>query len=166
VRREVHCRDPEATLEVGDALGRAARPGTVFALYGPLGAGKTLLTKGIARGLGVPRWRYVTSPTFALHNVYQGRLRLHHVDLYRLGAEAELEHLGLEEALYGFDACVIEWPDILREELPAERVCVRFLRVEGEERILEIEAIGEVADAVLRELEASPGDTAGREESA
>jgi len=125
-----------------------------------------LLTKGIARGLGVPRWQYVTSPTFALHNVYQGRLRLHHVDLYRLGSAAELEHLGLEEALYGFDACVIEWPDLLLEDLPEEPVLVRFLRGAGEERILEIEAAGESEGEIARELEAFLRDSAAeREES-
>jgi tRNA threonylcarbamoyladenosine biosynthesis protein TsaE len=166
VRQKVLCRDPQATLRVGDALGRAARPGVVIALQGPLGAGKTLLTKGIARGLGVAQWRYVTSPTFAIHNVYQGRLRLHHVDLYRLGAEAELEHLGLEEALYGSDACVIEWPEFLLEDLPADRVRVRILLGSGDERSLEIEATGELGGAVLRELRISLGDDALREESA
>ncbi|MBE0618203.1 MAG: tRNA (adenosine(37)-N6)-threonylcarbamoyltransferase complex ATPase subunit type 1 TsaE, partial [Proteobacteria bacterium] len=84
MRRSFACPDPEDTLTVGEAIGRAAGPGLVVALQGPLGAGKTLLTKGIARGLGVAQWRYVTSPTFAIHNVYQGRwLRLHHLDLYR-----------------------------------------------------------------------------------
>jgi len=166
VRREIACRDPEATLRVGDALGRAAQSGTVIALQGPLGAGKTLLTKGIARGLEVPRWRYVTSPTFAIHNVYQGRLRLHHLDLYRLGTEAELEHLGLEEALYGSDACVIEWPEILLEDLPADHIRVRFLWGAGDERILEIEATGPLAETVMQTLNVALGDEAAREELA
>lgn len=166
MRRRIVCRDPEASLRVGHALGRAARPGTVIALEGPLGAGKTLLTKGIARGLEVPRWEYVTSPTFAIHNVYRGRLRLHHLDLYRLGDAAELEHLGLEEALYGSDACVIEWPEILLEDLPADRVRVRFLWGAGDERILDIEATGQLAEAVTQALSVALGDEAGREESA
>ena len=84
MKHTLACRSPGETLAVGETLGRAARPGQVFALQGDLGTGKTLLTKGIAKGLGVPEWRYVTSPTFAMHNIYEGRLRLHHVDLYRL----------------------------------------------------------------------------------
>lgn len=156
---------------MGEAIGAVARPGLVVALQGPLGAGKTVLTKGIARGLGVARWRYVTSPTFALHNVYQGRsLRLHHLDLYRLGGPAELEHLGLEEALHGRDACVIEWPDILLGELPEERVLVRFRWGVSGERVLDVEAGGPIGEALAGALESvlhSIGqDSGAREESA
>lgn len=168
MRREIPSRCPEDTLAVGEAIGAAARPGLVVALQGPLGAGKTVLTKGIARGLGVPRWRYVTSPTFALHNVYQGRsLRLHHLDLYRLGGAAELEHLGLEEALHGRDACVIEWPDILFGELPEDRVLVRFRWGMSGERVLEVEAGGTTGEALAGALEAvlhSIGQDSGERE--
>lgn len=166
MKREVHCPSPEFTLAVGDAIGRAASPGLVVALHGPLGAGKTLLTKGIARGLGVRQWQYVTSPTFAIHNVYQGRrLRLHHLDLYRLSDAADLEQLGLEEALHGPDACVIEWPDILLQDLPEQRVSVRFHRGGTGERILEIEAEGLAGQALSAALEAVAQDSGAREES-
>jgi tRNA A37 threonylcarbamoyladenosine biosynthesis protein TsaE len=88
------------------------------------------------------------------------------LDLYRLGSEAELEHLGLEEALYGFDACVIEWPEIFLEDLPADHVRVRFLWGAGDERILEVEATGALAEGVAQELRVALGEEASREESA
>lgn len=153
---EAVCRGPDDTLALGDVIGRFARPGLLVTLQGPLGAGKTVLTKGIARGLGVPAWRYVTSPTFALHNIYRGRLRLHHVDLYRLAEPAEFEGLGLEDALHGGDVCVIEWPDLFFEELPPERVSVRFRWGAGGERIVTVEARGELARALADEAGAVP----------
>ena len=80
---ELRTDAPEQTHELGRALGAAAEPGTVLALAGPLGAGKTLLAKGVAAGLGVVG--VVNSPTFVLMNEHDGRLRLFHVDAYRLG---------------------------------------------------------------------------------
>ncbi len=158
---EVICRTPEDTLAVGDVIGRLATPGLLVTLQGPLGAGKTVLAKGIARGLGVPEWRYVTSPTFALHNVYRGRLRLHHVDLYRLAGPAEMEGLGLEDVLHGEDVCVIEWPDIFFEELPPERVSVRFRWGAAGERVLVLAARGEMARALVSEAGAVPSVSEG-----
>ena len=85
-------------------------------LTGPLGAGKTCLTQGIARGLGVEG--YVRSPTFVLMTRHHGRLTLHHVDLYRInGAEAAWE-LGLDEQLSGGGVCVVEWADRAAELFP------------------------------------------------
>jgi tRNA threonylcarbamoyladenosine biosynthesis protein TsaE len=142
VKRTLTCRSPEETLAVGEVLGSAAGPRHLLALQGDLGTGKTLLTKGIAKGLGVAGWRYVTSPTFAIHNVYEGRLRLHHVDLYRLAEGDELEALGLDEALGGPDVCVIEWPNFFLEVLPADRTEIRFRWKGAAERELEIESKG------------------------
>lgn len=162
---EISCRDPECTLAVGEAIGRAARPGLVVGLQGPLGAGKTVFTKGIAKGLGVREWRYVTSPTFAIHNVYRGRLRLHHLDLYRLSDSGELENLGLDDCLYGFDVCVIEWPDLFHGDLPSDRILVFFRWGSSGDRILTMESSGAASDAVLDEIEKS-GKVAGFREEA
>lgn len=160
------CAEPEDTLTAGEAVGRAARPGLVVALQGPLGAGKTVFTKGLARGLGVPAWRYVTSPTFALHNVYQGRLRLHHLDLYRLADAGEFEHLGLEDALYGSDVCVIEWPDCFLDDLPSDRLLIRFEWGKHGERLLETVVAGAVSERVWREVAEAVRATKAREERA
>ncbi len=157
------CGSPEDTLALGESVGRAARPGLVLALCGPLGAGKTLFTKGVAKGLGVPSWCYVTSPTFAIHNVYEGRLTLHHLDLYRL-ERGGLEDLGMEEVLYGSGVCVIEWPDEFLQELPSDRLTIHFLWGEGDSRLLEFEAAGESSEDLCRELAAASPPDEAREE--
>lgn len=164
---EVPSAGADDTLAAGEALGRLARPGLVVLLQGPLGAGKTVFAKGVARGLGVPGWRYVTSPTFALHNVYEGRLRLHHLDLYRLSGAAELEGLGAEEALYGSGVCVLEWPDLFFEDLPPDRLIVRF-RWTGPEggRSLVFESEGPGSGALGRDLCRALAGPRSSEESA
>ncbi len=99
----------DETLETGVILGQSLKRGDVVALYGGLGAGKTVLAKGIAKGLGIQE--DVTSPTFTLLRQYQGRLALCHFDLYRIEDEQELEHIGFYDYLGGDNACVIEWPE-------------------------------------------------------
>jgi len=148
---------------LGESLGHAARPGLTLLLQGPLGAGKTLLTKGVARGLGVPGWRYVTSPTFAIHNIYEGRLVLHHLDLYRLGDAGELEGTGLEEILYGRDICVVEWPDSFLEELPPDRLWVRIAWDDTGARVLRLQGEGAVALAALETARSEFGGSVMRE---
>jgi tRNA threonylcarbamoyladenosine biosynthesis protein TsaE len=115
------------TEDLGEKLGRACTGGEIIALVGPLGAGKTCLTRGFARGLGIPEGS-ATSPTFALIHEYRGRLPLVHVDLYRLDAEAA-SHLGLEEYLESSAVTVIEWADKLPAQLPRDH-----LRIELEHR--------------------------------
>lgn len=99
-----------ATRRVGEIIGDAAEPGDVYLLTGPLGAGKTCLTQGIARGLGVAG--YARSPTFVLATRYRGRLTLHHADLYRIDHPAEAWDLGLEDIIAaGEDILIVEWAD-------------------------------------------------------
>lgn len=84
-------------------------PGSVVALEGPLGAGKTTLVKGIAEALEIAE--PITSPTFTIVSEYLGRFPLYHIDLYRVGSSEELELLGLEELIYGAGVSVVEWSD-------------------------------------------------------
>ena len=101
---------PEATQALGETWGRAATSGLVIGLSGDLGAGKTQLTKGIARGLGITT--RVHSPTFALVNQYEnGRLPLFHVDLYRLETAEQIIAAGLEEYFHPVGVSVIEWAE-------------------------------------------------------
>jgi tRNA threonylcarbamoyladenosine biosynthesis protein TsaE len=101
---------PAETESLGETFGRAARHGSVFALTGELGAGKTQLVKGLARGLGITA--RVHSPTFTLVNEYAGgRLKLFHLDLYRLESRAQIMSAGLEEFLQPDGVAVIEWAE-------------------------------------------------------
>lgn len=139
------------SLEFGRVLGERLEPGDVLALWGELGAGKTLLAGGIARGLGVPPGIPVASPTFTLINEYEARLRLYHLDLYRLGDPDELETLPWREALFGGGVAVIEWPERMGSLLPEERwdICIA---VTGEDsRTFTIRALGERNRARLDE---------------
>jgi tRNA threonylcarbamoyladenosine biosynthesis protein TsaE len=111
---------PEQTRAFGRALGSAAVPGSLVALRGPLGAGKTQLAKGIAEGLGVPT--VVNSPTFVLMNEHVGRLRLYHVDAYRLSDPEEALAAGLLDDRELEGVTVIEWADRLEGWLPLDRL--------------------------------------------
>lgn len=133
----------ESSLELGRRIGEILEPGDVLALWGELGAGKTLLTRGIARGLSIPPEIPITSPTFTFINEYEGRLHLYHLDLYRLGDPDELETLPWREALFGTGAAVIEWPERLGGELPRERFDIRISITGDESRTIAIEAKGE-----------------------
>jgi tRNA threonylcarbamoyladenosine biosynthesis protein TsaE len=111
---------PDHTRAIGRKIGQAAREGTVVALTGPLGAGKTQLAKGIADGLEVRS--VVNSPTFILMNEHVGRLRLFHVDAYRLSDPEEAVAAGLLDDRQARGVTVIEWADRLDGWLPAERL--------------------------------------------
>ena len=130
---------PEETRQVGKLLGQRAQPGDVFLLTGPLGAGKTCLTQGLAWGLGVEG--YARSPTFVIVTQYRGRLTLHHMDLFRIGSAEEAWDLGLEEYLSGDGVCVVEWADRFPDVFPPESTWIALEYGAGEsDRLLTIEA--------------------------
>ncbi|MCA1570440.1 MAG: tRNA (adenosine(37)-N6)-threonylcarbamoyltransferase complex ATPase subunit type 1 TsaE [Chloroflexi bacterium] len=117
-------RDTDETRELGRRIGEAAVPGTVLALIGELGAGKTLLTKGVAAGLGVGG--VVNSPTFILMNEHAGRLPLYHIDAYRLDEAEDASAAGLLDERQADGVTVVEWADRLRGVLPSERLEIRL----------------------------------------
>jgi tRNA threonylcarbamoyladenosine biosynthesis protein TsaE len=113
------------TAAFGRELAAAATPGTVIALIGDLGTGKTTLTKAIAEGLGVTE--IVTSPTFAVIKEYaSGRMPLYHFDVYRLGGAEDMYALGFEEYFYGNGLTVVEWADRIEELLPKNAIIIRL----------------------------------------
>jgi tRNA threonylcarbamoyladenosine biosynthesis protein TsaE len=119
------------------ALGELVADGDAIALRGHLGAGKTLLVQGLARGLGVPPTLRVTSPTFTLLNQYRGgRLLLFHADLYRIEAESELREIGIDEALGAGGVIAVEWADRF-SVLPADRLEVSLEVTHDDERALD-----------------------------
>jgi len=120
---------PSETEALGEAWGRAAQKGLVLGLSGDLGAGKTQLVKGLARGLGISE--RVHSPTFALVNIYTGgRLTLFHLDLYRLETREQILAAGLEEYLTPDGVTVIEWAERWFGNNPAENPEVRWVKIE------------------------------------
>ncbi|MCG8615129.1 MAG: tRNA (adenosine(37)-N6)-threonylcarbamoyltransferase complex ATPase subunit type 1 TsaE [Desulfobacterales bacterium] len=154
--KKVLSKSAEETMALGESIGEAARTlPTLFsmALTGDLGAGKTCLIQGLAKGLGVDTGYYITSPTFNIINEYPaGEKRLCHLDLYRLGAPDELEYIGFEDLL-GTDAVVaVEWPDLLREDGFIFDLELRFEFDKDFNRIIHIIPSGKEGIDMLNEL--------------
>lgn len=114
----------DETVALGERLGAHLRPGDIIALEGNLAAGKTTITKGIARALGVDET--ITSPTFCLVSEYAGKIPLYHFDVYRLQGADDFANLGADEMLYGNGVCVIEWSEKIIEELPSRTIKIKI----------------------------------------
>ena len=108
---------PEETFELGRQIGQQAKAGEVYTLIGDLGVGKTVLTQGVAAGLGIEE--PVNSPTFTIMQIYEeGRLPFYHFDVYRIGDAEEMDEIGYEDYFYGDGVCLIEWANLIEEILP------------------------------------------------
>lgn len=119
-------KGPEETIRLGKRFAALLKKGDVVALTGELGSGKTTLTKGIAKGLGVRRAKYVNSPSFVIIKEYSGRLPLYHFDLYRLDSASDIETTGYEEYFWGNGVCVIEWAEKIADLLPKEYIKIEL----------------------------------------
>lgn len=143
----------EQTLELGKIVGNVIPGGSVLALSGNLGSGKTHLTQGIAVGLGIDR-KLVNSPTFALVQEYAGRIPVFHFDTYRLRSVDEFLELGFDEYLAAHGVCIIEWADRVVDVLPVDRLTIR-ISVENENaRRLEWQAGGSTSEQILTAVKA------------
>lgn len=142
------------TLRFGEQLGRLLKPGHVVALIGALGAGKTTLVKGIARGLDVKDKRMVKSPTFSLAHRYEGRIPMYHFDAYRLGSAREMFDIGSDEMLYGNGVSLVEWADKVPECLPEEYLEITLTTVSETERNIEICQQGESYHEIMNAIAA------------
>lgn len=137
--------------DFGYRLGCLLKGGEVITLNGDLGAGKTSLTKAIARGLGIEE--HITSPTFTIVNEYEGRLKLYHFDVYRLESPEEMYDLGYEEYFYSDGVSVVEWAEIVYEVLPEDKLDIYIYRGDGdEERQLKLVAFGSRYEKLVEEL--------------
>ena len=115
----------EETFLLGKQLGEAAEAGQVFALYGDLGVGKTVFTKGMAVGLGI--FETVNSPTFTIVQIYEeGRLPFYHFDVYRIGDIEEMDEIGYEDYFYGEGVCLVEWAELIEDLLPEQVVKIEI----------------------------------------
>jgi len=134
-------KSAEDTRELGAALSAVARSGDVVLLSGDLGAGKTTLVQGFARGLGVTE--AVVSPTFILVRTYKGRLTLVHADAYRMDNLQEVTDLDLPELLDDGGVALVEWGDVIAPVLPADFLEIRIEFGEGDDdRQIEIRVVG------------------------
>lgn len=107
----------EETAQLGEKIGRAAKPGEVYTLIGDLGVGKTVFTQGIAKGLDIKE--AICSPTFTIVQVYEeGRLPFYHFDVYRIADVEEMDEIGYEDYFYGNGVTMIEWANLIEEILP------------------------------------------------
>ncbi|MCP4373731.1 MAG: tRNA (adenosine(37)-N6)-threonylcarbamoyltransferase complex ATPase subunit type 1 TsaE [Deltaproteobacteria bacterium] len=132
----------DETLSLGKDIGKMLNAGTIIALTGDLGSGKTSFVQGLAKGLDVSEKYYITSPTFTLINEYPGRCRLFHVDLYRIEDLLELEELGFYEILDSDSVTAIEWADRLMDDFPSDYIDMKFKILNDESRMINITAYG------------------------
>ena len=134
---EYMSHSPEETEHIGEMLGKRLSGGTVLALRGGLGMGKTAFTRGLARGLGYTG--RVTSPTFTIVNEYDGATPLFHFDLYRLDGEDDLFDIGWDDYLARGGVCAVEWSERVDDAMPADTLWVDIARGTDEsDRIITI----------------------------
>ena len=113
------------TYLLGEKIGKEASPGSVFALLGDLGVGKTVFTQGVAKGIGIKD--SICSPTFTIVQVYEeGRLPFYHFDVYRIGDVEEMDEIGYEDYFYGDGVCFVEWANLIEEIMPQNTVWIRI----------------------------------------
>ena len=141
----------ERTYEIGLKLGSLLEAGDVVCLTGDLGAGKTTMTKAIAKALGVEE--DVTSPTFTIIHEYSGRIPVYHFDVYRIRRLEEMEDLGYEEYFYGKGVCLIEWASEIESLIPEERLWIDITRDVGDHRrIIDIKGTSSHFIKIIEEL--------------
>ena len=113
----IETNSPEETFALGEKIGTEAQPGQLYMLIGDLGVGKTVLTQGIAKGLGIEE--PICSPTFTIVQVYEeGRMPFYHFDVYRIGDIEEMDEIGYEDYFYGQGLTMVEWANLIEEILP------------------------------------------------
>lgn len=143
------------TLKTGEKIGKLLKKGMVVTLSGDLGVGKTVMAKGIAKGLGVEA--RVTSPTFNIVKEYKGREKLCHFDVYRISDPEEMFEIGFGEYIAGGAVCLIEWAEMIEEILPADRLSVNILRTDDEKREIVLAAPEGKHTSVLESLGKADG---------
>ena len=113
------------TFAFGKKMGEEVLPGQIIAINGDLGVGKTVLTKGLAEGLGITE--PVCSPTFTIVQIYdEGRLPLYHFDVYRIADPEEMEEIGYEDYFFGQGVCLVEWAELIHDLMPENTIWIRI----------------------------------------
>ena len=121
---EFTTKTSEETIELGFKIGQKLKKWNIIAMQCTLAAGKTTITKGIAKALEITDT--ITSPTFCLISEYYGKMPLYHMDVYRLEGSEDFENLGTEDMLYGDGVCIIEWSEKIMDSLPKETIIINI----------------------------------------
>lgn len=128
---------PEETIALGEKIGSKLVKGDVIAMQGTLAAGKTTITKGIAKALGIDET--ITSPTFCLISEYYGKMPLYHMDVYRLEGGEDFVNLGTDDMIYGDGVSIIEWSEKIMNELPKRTIIMKITPQDDGSRKIEID---------------------------
>ena len=162
---KIRVNSAQSTEALAEKLGEALQPGDCLAFYGDLGAGKTTFTRGLARGAGYEG--AVSSPTFVLMHIYEGRLPIYHFDAYRLRSSADLYNIGADEYFEGDGAVCLEWSERAEDILPPVRLELHLTYADGEQRETSrcIECVGRGArgEEMASVLAEAVGSTDGAE---
>lgn len=149
--KEIFLENEEFTKKIGCELGKRLFPGAILCLNGDLGAGKTTMTKSIAKAMKIEE--DITSPTFNIVNEYtDGKLKLYHFDVYRIGCSEEMYDIGFEEYINSDGVCIIEWSNLIDDILPEERLEI-LLTYEGEGRKISLNPFGKRYEEIVEEVE-------------
>ena len=146
--KEIIIKSPKEMIELGEKLGTVAFPNMLITMLGDLGAGKTTMTKGIAKGLGING--VVNSPTFTIMKIYEGRLKLYHLDVYRI--ENPLDDFELEEYFEDDGVCVIVWANQINELLPHDRLDIEILDLGNDKRKVILKSSSIIYDNIIFEV--------------
>lgn len=146
---EVIADSCKETQKLGEKIGRKVFNKIIIGLSGGLGSGKTSFVQGLARGLEVPGKFYITSPTYSVIHEYPGRIPLFHIDLYRITDKDDIYDTGLYEILDRFGVFAIEWPDLLRNDFPAQYLAIHFEITGDDTRKIHITAYGDDAISLI-----------------
>ena len=144
---------PEESRTLGRVLGASLGPGSVVALRGELGSGKTVLIQGVARGLGFAG--RVSSPSFVIVNEYDAGLTIYHVDLYRVEDAGSLRDIGHREMFWGDGVALVEWAERAGDLLPPDRLDIAITIAGPVTRVFEMAALGDRSAGALREVVAA-----------
>jgi len=130
-------KSPEETIALGEKIGKLLKKGDIIAMQGTLAAGKTTITKGIAKALEVTDT--ITSPTFCLISEYNGKMPLYHMDVYRLDGAEDFINLGTDDMLYGDGVSIIEWSEKIMDELPKRTILLKITPNEDNTRTITLD---------------------------
>lgn len=148
--KKIFLENEESTKKIGEIIGEKLFNGAILCLNGDLGAGKTTLTKSIAKALKIDE--DITSPTFTIVNEYtEGSIPLYHFDVYRIGEPDEMYDIGFDEYINSDGVCIIEWSSIIRDILPKERLEIN-LNYSGTGREMEIISYGDKYKKLVEEM--------------